>query len=89
MHGGRPEVRNTFTGCCHDNLEWAVFLFSRSKLEATAERREEERVRNRRQPYRIPLIPFSPLLAKSLDIGPEAEGPDVHTLDRAPSAKGQ
>lgn len=36
--GGLPEERNTFTGCRHDDLEWAVAVaFSRPELAAARE----------------------------------------------------
>lgn len=35
--GGLPEERNTFTGCRHDDLEWAVAVaFSRPELAAAS-----------------------------------------------------
>lgn len=36
--GGLPEERNTFTGCRHDDLEWAAAVaFSRPELAAARE----------------------------------------------------
>lgn len=62
--GGLPEERNTFTGCRHDDLEWAVAVaFSRPELAAAP--RLQKRVRD--SPLSIVVVwkPKDPLPANS------------------------